>query len=250
MRWAGRARIAATVVSLLALAPSAHAAYRMSQPLSLDAGQSGTFTLACREGDVATDGTWSVDTVGVDVIEADGFSRQGYRFVVRNSTAGAAPMRLFVSCLEGRRGLRVRAARGGDQAVRCPAGTVAIAPGFRTAGGAGARLLTRFPRSALAVLRTEAEGAALTTSARCLRRRGLGPIALRAGVTTVGAGRVESYSVSCRRGETALVGAFRLKGALYLGQTPLGRRRSFRLQAPAGGASGSARLGLVCLRGR
>jgi len=180
--------------------------YRVVQQLRLDEGQSGSFTLSCRPGDLVTDGLWQVDGLdsneqlddeafdfvnGVDVLEADSISTGGYRFSLRNNTEGVAQLRLSVVCLIGalsdadtRYALRlsgpvaatapVAAGTEGLLRVSCPSGTVAVTPGFRiaTEPGGVARITSVFP--ATPDLRTIERRAtaladvALTTTARCL----------------------------------------------------------------------------------
>jgi hypothetical protein len=263
--------------------------YRVAQNLTLDEGQSGDFTLACRRGDVVTDGLWRVDSVdtntqiddepfdlvsGVDLLGAEAFSRQAYRFSVRNNAEGDAAVRIAVTCLSGKVGDRpvvvrerreVRAPLAAGAAatlppVVCPSGTVAVAPGMRVEGGA-ARLLGRMPtlpgleRSTFDVLALD--DVTVVASARCLHRQTasrkgqrftLG-MAFRAGDAQVEAGHVASFTVGCRARETAVGSGFSVSAAWYLGQTPSGRQRAFRVQATAD-ASGSARLGVLCLRDR
>jgi hypothetical protein len=240
-------------------AAAAPRAYTVAQELTLDPGQDASFSLACRAGDLATDGTWRASAFGLNVLEADSISRQGYRFVVSNDSAAPASLRLAVVCLhaDGARlsgPLRTSSVTSGvgaasAPALRCPAGTAAVAAGFRIEGGI-ARVTNRFPRG----LRTAVLGFAavddvrVTASTRCLRAGSGVRLAFRSGATDVAAGRVESFTVRCHRGETAIAGAYRLSRAWYLGQTPGGRRRSFRLQAASTTAGGTARLGLLCLR--
>jgi hypothetical protein len=276
----------ATPVAAMAGAPSVHV-YRVAQSVTLDEGQSGEFTLACRTGDVVTDGTWRVDSIdssartderpfdlvrGVDILQAEAFTRQAYRFGVRNNAEGDAMLRIAVTCLRGtvgdgrvvvreRRKVSAHLAAGTASmlpAVACPAGTVAIAPGLRVDGGGAGRLLGRMPtlpgleRSTLTVLGLDE--VTVVASARCLhpeiagRRLGL-RLAFRAGDTQIEAGHVASFSVGCRARETAIASGFMLSAAWYLGQTPSGRRRVSRVQATANGP-GSARLGLLCLHDR
>ncbi|HEU4655946.1 MAG TPA: hypothetical protein VFR97_00390 [Capillimicrobium sp.] len=292
---AGMLRVAA-LPALLALsallAPSAAQAagdapprvYRVSQALRLDEGQTGTYTLACRRHDVATDGTWLVDAVeanpdlddaaydlvtGVDVLEAASFAAGAYRFTLRNNAEGGAQVRIAVTCLQAgpdrhrlalgpRRTERAELAPGPGSplAIACPRGTIAVAPGFRAEGlGAAPRLTTRAPAGAGARRFTWAftaiDAATVRTSARCLATR-VGRHRLhatyRAGTTDVSDGRVETFTVSCRASEQAIVGTFRLSGSWYLGQAPAGRQRSFKLQSPPDGRSADAALGLLCLR--
>lgn len=264
--------------------------YRVGQNLTLDEGQSGDFTLACRRGDIATDGTWRVDSVdtnpqiddepfdlvsGVDVLSAESFSPQAYRFSVRNNAEGDAAVRIAVSCLRGTIGRRTVVVRGrrevtaplaaGSMAtlppVVCPPGTVVIAPGLRVQGGGAARLLGRMPtlpgleRSTFSVLAVD--DVTVVASARCLAsrtttRHGRGyalRMAFRAGDADVEAGHVASFTVGCRARETAIGSGFSLSSAWYLGQTPSGRQRAFRVQATTA-AAGRAQLGLLCLRDR
>jgi hypothetical protein len=291
----------AWLVCLPASAPAASSdalrAYRVDQPLRLDAGQSGTFTLACQSGDLVTDGTWLVDGLddynpqlggqpydlvsGVDVLEADAVSEQGYRFSLRNNTPGQAQVNLTVTCLDGDvggEGLRLRllprvaaqttsvalaSGLGVAPRVACPAGAIAVAAGFRFTGDPGAvgRVIARAPMDGstttidLGVAAIDAVTA--TSSARCLaltttkgsdhRRRSLS-VAYRTAQTAVGDGRREAYTLSCRDRETAISGGFRLSEAWYLGQAQAGRQRSFRVQSPATGSPGTATLGLLCLR--
>jgi hypothetical protein len=262
--------------------------YRVLQHLALDAGQDGAFVLACRRGDLATDGTWRVDGLddagadpvsGVDVLEADSISPQSYRFDVRNTTVAAARLTIAVSCLDGdvgsgsdrhRLGVGSRRSATGDVAagavrapmVACPSGSVAVAPGFRLAGGAGAvaRVVTRLPAGGVTRvdLRLVAlSGLRVTASTRCLARmttrsprdghRHRLRLALRGAMATVADGRRESFTVACRADERAIEGGFSLSEAWYLGQVPSGRRRSYVLQSPATGRPASATLSLLCL---
>jgi len=182
--------------------------YRVVQQLRLDEGQSGSFTLSCRPGDLVTDGMWQIDGLdsnpqlddepfdfvnGVDVLEADSISTGGYRFSLRNNTEGFAQLRLAVVCLGGvlsdgtsRYALRlsgplatttpVAAETEAAQRVTCPSDTVAVTPGFRmvTEPGGVARVTSSFPPTP--DLRTiERRTVALadvevTTTARCLSR--------------------------------------------------------------------------------
>lgn len=256
----------ATVALVVAAMPARTATaagartYTVTQDLTLDPGQDGSFSLACRSGDVATDGTWRAAALGLNVLEADSISAQGYRFAVSNDSPAAATLRLAVVCLDapgarlaGRRTTNATAGVGpaSTPALRCADGTVAVAPGFRIQGGI-ARVTTRFPRglgSALLGL-VAVDAVRVTASTRCLRPGAGLRLAFRAGDTDVAAGRVESFTVSCERGETAIAGAYRLSRAWYLGQTPAGRRRSFRLQAASTTSGGDARLGLLCLAER
>jgi hypothetical protein len=252
------AAIAIAALPIRAVAAARTRTYSVVQRLTLDPGQDGSFSLACGSGDVATDGTWRAGALGLNVLEADSISRLGYRFAVSNDSPAAASLRLAVVCLHatGPRlsgALRTASTTAGvgpasTPALRCPAGTAAVAPGFRIEGGI-ARVTTRFPRglgSALLGL-VAVDPVRVTASTRCLRPGSGARLALRSGATDVAAGRVESFTVSCRKGETAIAGAYRLTGAWYLGQTPEGRRRSFRLQAASTSAAGAARLGLLCL---
>lgn len=266
-------------------------AYRVGQALALEPGQVGTYTLACRPGDVVTDGVWRVDAVdadaqpdgqafdrvtGVDVLEADAFSQGGYRFRLRDNAAGRAQVHLAIVCLRARVGarrLRVLGRRettaallpgsGGPRPVSCPRGALAIAPGFRLDGSGGAaRLTASYPvlpslaRSRLTF--TALDAVAVTASGRCLRRRTTAAhgrrdrlrVALRAGDTAVADGRMETFTVSCRAREAAIVGDVALGDAWYLGQWPAERRRAYELQSPSTGRPGHARLGLLCLRER
>lgn len=270
--------------------------YRVVQQLRLDEGQSGSFNVSCRHGDLVTDGIWQMDALdsnpqlddeafdlvnGVDVLAAESFSTSGYRFALRNNAEGVAQLRLAVVCLTGsvsdrraRYALRLSApvsattaivaGTEGTQQVSCPAGTVAVTPGFRlvTEPGGVARLTSTFPLTP--DLRSlERRAAALTdvqmtTTARCLsvlssRRSGqrwrLG-LTLRTAHATLGDGRRETYTVSCRARETAISGAFSIAGGWYLGQFPSGRQRTFRAQSPHTGADGAVQLGLLCLSDR
>ncbi len=277
--------LALTAVLALPAAAGAHElrTYRVDQRLTLPGGASGEYTLACRHRDIATDGTWHVDDVeshlgrfnlvsGLDVLEADAFSRGGYRFSLRNNAGGEAKLRLTVSCLRrdvGPHRLRVGARRqvaatlavGLTElpAVRCPDGTLAVAPGFRITGLGVGRLTASFPgergrssRLSLTVL----EPTSATASARCLRRETTGRgghrhalrTVFRDGRTDVSDGHVETFAVRCREGESAVLGGFRLSGSWYLGQLPSRDRISFRVQSPASGTAGDARLGVLCLR--
>lgn len=286
--------VAVCVVGAVACAPGAAGAahrlatYRVAQRLVLDAGQTGTYTVACRDGGVATDGTWRIDSLdsspqpdgqpydlvnGVDVLEADSISAQAYRFALRNNAEGEARVLLAVACVarrlgDGRR-VVLSARRATSAALQpgasnaptatCRAGTVAIAPGFRFEGEAAAiaRVVTHFPTrgltgSQLGVVAMDPVIA--VSSTRCLRlvtagggRRERLRVALRSARTAIGDGRLESYTVSCHAHEVAITGAFRLSDAWYLGQSQDGRERSFRVQSPATGAPGAARLGLLCL---
>ncbi len=286
----------ALVVALLlpSVAPAAERlpvhVYRVAQNLTLDEGQSGSFTLACRAGDIATDGTWRVDSVdtnpqiddeqfdlvnGVDVLEAAAFSRQAYRFSLRNNAEGDAAVRIAVTCLRatmGRHRLVVRtppavtttlaaSAATTLPAVACPSGTVAIASGLRVDGDGAARLISRMPalpglgQSTVTMLGVDA--VTVVASARCLeprttrrdRRRFALRMAFRSADAQVDAAHVASFTVSCRTREVAIGSGFSLSAAWYLGQTPSARQRSFRVQARPD-AAGTARLGLLCLRDR
>jgi hypothetical protein len=272
-------------------------AYRVDQPLRLDAGQSGSFTLACQSGDLVTDGTWLVNGLddpnpqlgsqpfdlvsGVDVLEADAVSEQSYRFQLRNNTQGQAQINLTVSCLDGDVGgdgrqlrlLPQTAAQATSAAIApglglaprvvCARGSIAVAAGFRFDGAAGAvgRVIARAPMegsTAATDLGVAAiDGVVATSSAHCLARtttkgsdglRRRLSVAYRTAQTSVTDGRRESYTLSCRSRETAIEGGFRLSEAWYLGQAQAGRQRSFRVQSPMTGTSGTATLGLLCLR--
>ena len=277
----------ATPAAALASGTPSVRVYRVAQSLTLDEGQSGDFTLACRAGDLVTDGTWRVDSVdsnpqiddepfdlvsGVDVLQAEAFSRQAYRFAVRNNAEGDAALQLAVTCVRGsvgdrkvvvreRRDVTAPLAAGTASAlpaVACPTGTVAIAPGLRIEGGGAGRLLGRMPtlpglgRSTLTVFGLD--DITVVASARCLQREtsaregerfGL-RLAFRAGEAQVEAGHAASFTVDCRARESAIASGFSLSAAWYLGQTTSRRQRAFRIQASAEGA-GSARLGLLCL---
>jgi len=288
----------ALLACLVALATPAAAAasgqppvrvYRVVQSLTLDEGQSGDFTLACRPRDVVTDGMWRVDSVdsnpqiddepfdlvsGVDVLGAEAFSSQAYRFSIRNNAEGDAAVRIAVTCLRGKVGQRRVAVLGRREVsapvapgasatlppISCPEGTVAIAAGMRFDGGSGGgRVLGRMPgagglaSSTLSVLGLDTVTA--VGSARCLRRQTTSRdgrrftlhMAFRAADAQVDAGNVASFTVGCRAREVAIAGAFSLSSAWYVGQSPAGRQRAFGLQATAD-AAGSARLGLLCLR--
>jgi hypothetical protein len=266
MRWAG---VLLTLATMLGVATPTRAAsadpvrtYTVVQRLRLDPGQDGSFSLACRTGDVATDGTWRAGALGLDVLEADSISAGTYRFQVSNDATTTAALRLTVVCVHGPR-LRLVGGRGtvaaavaaagtaSAPALRCPAGSAAIAPGFRIDGGI-ARVTTRFPHGLTSTLLSlvAIDPVTVTSSTRCLRPGARLRLAFRAGQTDVQAGRVESFSVSCRHGEAAIVGSYRLHGAWYLGQTPAGARRSFRLQASSTTSGGDARLGVLCLSER
>jgi hypothetical protein len=262
---------ALVVAMLLALPAIAEGAppdlrpYRVGQPLTLTPGQAGTWTLACRDGDLATDGSWRAENVDVDVLEADTFSRSAYRFRLRSNAQADTRVRLAVSCLRSRAGRdrlrgagrRERAATlpagpGSIPAIRCPRGSLAVAPGFRVDSPAGvARVTARYPTADLAgssVRLTALSPVAVTASTRCLRSARHLRVALRAGNTDVADGRAETFTVRCHARETAIAGAFRLSGSWYLGQLPQGRRRSFGVESPATGRAGDARLGLLCLQ--
>lgn len=285
-----------SLVALLAIAPIAEAAdaptlqpYRVGQSLRLDEGQTGTYTLACRGDDLATDGSWLVDAVdanpqldeqpydlvtGVDVLEAEAFADGAYSFTVRNNAEGAAQVRIAVTCLPQRVGghrLRLSELRSTSAAlapgqtspppVSCPRGTVAVAPGFALgapvtsprlttrvpAGGALRRLTSAFTLVDESTVRTSARCLA-TTTARAAGHRHRLRATFREGQTDVNDGRVETFTVSCRAGEHALMGSFRLGGSWYLGQSPAGRQRSFKVQSPPTGETGDAALGLLCLQ--
>jgi hypothetical protein len=180
--------------------------YRVVQQLRLDEGQSGTFNVSCRHGDLVTDGVWQMDALdsnpqlddepfdlvsGVDVLEADSISTSGYRFALRNNAEGVAQLRLAVVCVTGavsdgkaRYALRLSApvsaaaaigygAEGAEQ-VACPTGTVAVTPGFRlvTEPGGVARTTTSFPVAPdLRTIERRAialDDVQLTMTARCL----------------------------------------------------------------------------------
>jgi hypothetical protein len=295
------------VVGLLACvcatAPAAQAAprpevatYRVVQQLRLDEGQSGTYNVSCRHGDLATDGIWQIDALdsnaqldderfdlvsGVDVLEADSISTSGYRFALRNNTEGIAQLRLAVVCVTGsvsdgttRYALRLSApvtatapigyGTEATQQVTCPTGAVAVTPGFRlvTEPGGVARTTTSFAVAPdLRTLERRAFALAdvqLTMTARCLsvltgRRSGkrwrLG-LALRTAQATIADGRRETYTVSCRPGESAITGAFSITGGWYIGQFPAGRQRTFRAQSPLTGTDGALQFGLLCLGDR
>jgi hypothetical protein len=283
-----------------AIAQPAHAArrptvdtYRVVQQLTLDEGQSGTFNVSCRHGDLVTDGVWQMDALdsneqlddepfdlvnGVDVLEADSISTSGYRFALRNNAEGEAQLRLAVVCLAGavsdgktRYALRlsdpvsattpIAAGAEGTQQIACRAGTVAVTPGFRlvTEPGGVARVTSSFPLApdlrSLERRATAFDNVQMTTTARCLsvltgRRSGKRwrlRLALRTARATLADGRRETYTVSCRTGETAITGAFDLTGGWYIGQFPAGRQRTFRAQAGHTGADGALQLGLLCL---
>jgi hypothetical protein len=291
------------LVCVCAIAQSAHAAgrpevttYRVVQQLRLDEGQSGAFNVSCRHGDLATDGVWQMDALdsneqlddepfdlvsGVDVLEADSISTSGYRFALRNNAEGVAQLRLAVVCLAGavtdgttRYALRLSApvtATGpigygteGTQQVACPAGAVAVTPGFRlvTEPGGVARMTSSFPLAPdLRTLERRATALAdvqMTTTARCLsvltgRRSGQRwrlALALRTAQATIAGGRRETYTASCRTRETAITGAFTVTGGWYIGQFPVGRQRTFRAQSPQPGTDGALQLGLLCLGDR
>lgn len=281
-----------TLLACAALLPASAAAdslrtYRVDQPLRLDAGQSGSFTLACESGDLVTDGTWMVDAVddaaydlvsGIDVLEADAISAQSYRFTLRNNTQGQAQIHLAVACLDGDIGGDTRRLRplgaptttaavapglGTAPTVTCPAGSVAIAPGFLFTGAPGAVARTIALAPAVASTTTVQLGlaaidpVAVTASARCLAlttTRGADGtrhalrVAYRTAETDIGDGRRETYTLSCRSRETAISAGFRLSEAWYLGEDQAGRQRSFRVLSPATGSPGTASLGLLCLR--
>lgn len=285
---------AATLFCVPAVSADSVRAYRVDQQLRLDAGQSGSFTLACHSGDLVTDGTWLVDALdddnpqlavqpydlvsGVDVIEADAVSEQGYRFTLRNNTQGQAQIHLTVACLDGdvggagrqlrllpQRRASASIARGLGVAppVACPSASVAVAPGFVFTGdpGAVARIIERAPSagsSASVELGIAAiDAVTVTSSARCLAlttTRGSDGlrhrlrVAYRTAQTAVGDGRRETYTLSCQARETAIEGSYRLSEAWYLGQAQAGRQRSFRVQSPATGSPGTATLGLLCVR--
>jgi hypothetical protein len=269
-------------------------AYRVDQPLRLDAGQSGTFTLACQSGDLVTDGTWLVDGLddynaqlggqpydlvsGIDVLEASAVSEQGYRFSLRNNTQGQAQVHLTVSCLDGDVGSEGRRLRLLPQAqttsvrlapglgvaprVTCPPRSIAVAAGFRFDGEPGAvgRVVARAPLEGSpgtielgvaaidpVVASSSAHCLALTTTKGPDHRRRRLSVAYRTAQTSVGDGRREAYTLSCRDRETAIAGGFRLSEAWYLGQAQSGRQRSFRVQSPSTGSPGTAMLGLLCL---
>jgi hypothetical protein len=236
---AGLTTLVCVLLAGLASVPSTASAdplraYRVDQPLRLDAGQSGAFTLACQSGDLVTDGTWLVDALdnvgappgatpydlvsGVDVLEADATSEQAYRFSVRNNTLGQAQIHLTVTCLDGdagHGGRRLRLLpRAPDQTTRadvapgmgsvpaagCARGAVAIAPGFRFGGAPGAvgRVLDRSPVDA--TLRSARLGVSAVdavtavSSVRCLAR-----------TTTKGPnGRRQRLHVAYRTAQTAV----------------------------------------------
>lgn len=179
-------------------------AYRVVQSLTIDEGQTGSYTLACRGHDLVTDGVWLVDDVaanpqlddapydlvtGVDVLEAESFAGGAYRFTVRNNAEGPAQVRIAVACLGARLGahrLRVSERRttsttlepgmGAPPAVRCPRGSIAIAHGFSVGAPLTSPRLTTSAPATAAARRIETafsagDAATVRASARCLARR-------------------------------------------------------------------------------
>lgn len=274
-----RNAVAALVAALALTAPTGALAaarhdvreYRVEQALPLEPGQDSSFTLACRTGDIASDGVWMFDNpaLGPDgglpadlvVREAATVSREAYRFGLRNEGAVPAQLHLYVTCLEAtldgpgaRRRLRISDARTTATELRCPAGHVPVAPGF-AAAGAGAGLTARtFPSADGRRMRLAFGGPAPRVQARCLAvqttsaggARSRLRLTVRSSAVDVPAGRISSFDVSCGPRQVAIVSSFALRGAGLVGLLPRGRSRTVRL-APSGAGAGAATIGALCL---
>ncbi len=187
--------------------------YRVHQQVALAPGQDATYTVACRDGDLAVYGTWRTDAVvavaggvpppdlasAVEVAAADPFDAGGYRFSLRNLAEGTSRVSLGVVCLKGtltgggharfalhesplhtRTSAIAAAGALSTPVLRCPPGSVAVSPGFAATGGQ-VRLVSRFaPRGdprALDRAFVALGAATVRTSIRCqaLRTAAGGP---------------------------------------------------------------------------
>ena len=266
--------------------------YKVETAVDLDAGQTRSVAVGCTgPDDIVSDGSVRVDHVDqgtgaltdVRVLSAESTGTGTWKAVVRNEAAGRAQAKAFVVCLPAHTEVADRQTGHADghrhplsadatlvsttqawdvgrrtATVTCPAGTMAIAPGYSLSGGAarvsGSEPVTGGWRFTVDV----AAPTTATLTARCLRTA-VGAVQGHTHdlVTThvvrtvsVPAGSVVEEQVICPDDAKGIVATWSLPPGVHpLGNDPRLKARAFRLLNTTGSAL-AATVDLECLKDR
>ena len=257
---------------------------------SLQGGQTGEWSLSCPSGYAMVDGSARTDSVDqgtgaiTDVETLTSKSSPAddgtYLFKAHNGTSGQAQMHLFGVCVAERststdghtHGIQLSAPVTGTDSfgpgrntttLSCPAGTYAVAPGFRWVSGSGSQYRSESSAdgSSWSFGFDQAAAGQVETSVRCLDERTttdaghsqlleLRHVHAYPTVAPGDMGSSQPYSdqrVSCGDAEKGIVATYDLPpGVTEHGNTPEPKIRDFRI-LNATGQSQQVHLDLLCL---
>lgn len=281
-----------------AAAPSQHAVrlYTVERQVDLSGGQTVNADVRCTTGDIAVDGSWRADAVDQrpgDTLRSvtatasypDSTDAALWHATLRNTAAGRAQTKVFVTCLgrstepdgshqhtwtvgarsDSTRSTTTVGVSSWAHTAGCPAGSIAVSPGFRVTAGT-ARLRSQAPNDT-AVTRWKwnvdvtAQPATITFTQRCLTLRSsttaghthtlaavnrMAPAAVSLAGNSTG-----DRTFACRDDEVAVLGSEWIANTdhpfLWLhGGDPRGKTRAYRLQN-TGPTARFVQLGAVCL---
>ncbi len=251
--------------------------------IGLSSGQTKTVTLSCPSGYVVLDGSPLVQQVDQDagspadiaVIQSESNSPSSYQFTLENPTTGNAQAKAFVTCVKqttnvgGGVGLSdppiidaFGFAQGvpATQTLTCPAGTIAVDPGFNFTSGEGRVIGSQpssDPRSWVFTTLGNTDGT-VNLSIRCLSTTTSDGDLIVAqdlfqtvSVPADSSGeRVSSFKLTCPVGYKGATGSYLYDPNLYLlGHEPQPISRVFWFENTDTHAH-NATIDLICLRTR
>ncbi len=255
---------------------------KVEAQVDLEPGQQRRVTVRCPSGYFVSDGSLRIDHVdqgtgspaSPQVLESRATSNRVWRATVRNTASGRAQAKLFAVCIrrttvrnDGHRHRLVTGPRVVSRAnvpaglhevtLGCPAGRVAIQPGFRSTGVADL-VYSQPAGNGWKFILDVKQTSRVLFSIRCLRQQTSGSRGHRHNLlfervsrtVTVGPGQVGEAKLTCPVGGRGIVGGWDLDpGLLSLGNDPRPVTRAFRLFNPTG-APLTARLSLLCMGNR
>ncbi len=252
---------------------------KVEAQIDLEAGQERTVSVTCPSGYFVSDGSVRIDQIdhgtgdwtAAQVLSSEASSQDTWRGVVRNTATGRAQAKIFAVCIKrttnqidghthdltisGPVVVAETVTAGPREAILpCPAGTVAIQPGFSST--APADLVYSQPEGDgwKFVLDVSAP-ADVTFSIRCMSRQTTSSnshdhnLDLKRIWTevTVQGGTVNEAQLTCPDGSKGIVAGWDLDpGLVSLGNDPRPVTRAFKLYNPTMGPL-TARLSLLCL---
>ncbi len=255
---------------------------KVEAQIDLEPGQTRTVTLRCPSGYIVSDGSVRIDHVdqgtgnlaSPQVLQSRANTNRSWRVRVRNTATGRTQAKVFAVCLrrvtssrEGHNHRLVVGPRRTDRAnlapglhefvLACPAGRVAIQPGFRSSNTAD--LVYSQPQgTGWRFVLDVKQPSRVLVSIRCLRQETSGRQGHRHDLrferiertVTVQPGRVKEAKLTCPDGSRGIVGGWDLDpGLLSLGNDPRPVTRAFKLFNPTFQPL-TARLSLLCLGNR
>ena len=255
---------------------------KVEAQVDLEPGQQRRVSVRCPAGYFVSDGSLRIDHVdqgtgnpaSPQVLESRATSNRVWRATVRNTASGRAQAKLFAVCIrrttvrnDGHRHRLVTGPRVVSRAtvpvglhdvtLGCPAGRVAIQPGFRSTGFADL-VYSQPAGNGWRFILDVKQPSRVLFSIRCLRQQTSGSRGHRhdllfervSRTVTVQPGKVKEAKLTCPVGSRGIVGGWDLDpGLLSLGNDPRPVTRAFKLFNPTG-APLTARLSLLCMGNR